>query len=211
MNNRDVLESCFKHHQYVLNNKEYFLTDKTIDATQYMNYTVHAQQVKLTELFYKQLRRIHNHKLQVVFLNLSVGPPFLEMINRKFKNDVRISSAEFHSQIKCYDAIKKYYDIDPVNYICTDFDSENFEILKCKTFFTYVVLRDFVPYWKIQDLKLALSKFKIYSKRIILLEKDTNLTKFQQNYLNVKSYETINIMEDWKMYSLKIKSLDESV
>lgn len=209
MNSRNILKCCYAHHQHVLEHKEYFITEKTIDAVHYMNYTVHANQLRLMELFFKQLKTLNKHN--TVFLNISTGPGFLETLNKNNRYVLNLSSAEFQSQIKCYEAIRKYNNVDQINYTCTDFNSENFEIIKCKTYFNYVILKDFVSFWKLDDLKSALLKFKIYARRIVLLEKDANLSSLQQDYLNLKSYETINIMEDWKMYSIKVKSLDENI
>lgn len=209
MNSRNVLKCCYAHYLHVLDHKEYFITEKTIDAVRYMNYSVHANQLRLTELFFRQLKKIN--KPNTVFLNISTGPGFLETFNKNNRYTLNLSSAEFQSQINCYEAIRTYNNVDQINYICTDFNSENFEIIKCKTHFNYVILKDFVSFWKLDDLKSALLKFKIYARRIVLLEKDANLTSLQQDYLNLKSYETINIMEDWKMYSIKIKSLDENI
>lgn len=209
MNNRDIIKCCYAHRDHVLQNKEFFLTKNAISSVEYMNHTVHSVQIKLAKLFYKELKNISRNT--TVFLNFCIGPAFLELVNKTSKNALKISSVEFEPQIKWYEAIRKYYDVNNINYVCNDLNLDNFEITKCKTYFNYVILKDFVSFWEIDDLRSALSKFKIYAKRIILLEKDSNLSSFQQDYLNLKSYEIINIMEDWKMYSIKVKSLDENI
>lgn len=209
MRSRDVLKCCNIHYEHYLNNKIHFLTEHTINAIDYFNYNVHLKQIKLFELFFAQLKKFN--KANIVFLNFCVGPGFIELFNKNNKNVLKISSVEYESQLKCYEAIRKHYNVDEINYVCNDLNSENFEIKKCKTHFNYVILKDFVSFWKIENLKSALLKFKIYSKRIVLLEKDTNLSEIQKDYLNLKSYEIINIIEDWKLYLIKMKSLDENV
>lgn len=209
MNSRQIIKCCYAHHQHVLNNKEYFLTESAITSMQYMNYTAHATQMLLIEAFYSELKKINKHTM--VFLNFCIGPAFLELMNKLNKNALKLSSVEFEPQVKWYEAIRKYYDVDQINYVCNDFNSENFEIKKCKTNFNYVILKDFVPFWKIHNLKDALLKFKIYAKKIALLEKDSNLTETQHDFLILKSFKIINIMEDWKLYLIKSNTLDENV
>lgn len=207
-----LVDYCEQYSEFILHNKDQFLSDSRFDYIKYTNATMHLKELDITERLYIYLRKLTVHNKLSVFLDFNVGPGFLETCNKIYKKSINMSTVDFKDDAQICSSIRNFYDLSPINYYSTNILEDDFKIEKCKTVFTYIVLRNFITRWDIKDIRQVLLKLKPYARRAIIFENVENLTEEQKTFLNLESSNVINIFKEWNVFLIKINKLkNESV
>lgn len=210
---KDKLNDCCEQYsQFILQNPEQFLSGARFNYIKYMNHSMHLKELDITERLYIYLRKLTVHNKLSVFLDFNVGPGFLETCNKIYKKSINMSTVDFKDDAQICSSIRNFYDLSPINYYSTNILEDSFIIEKCKTVFSYIILRNFITRWNVKDIKQILLKLKPYAKRVLIFENVANLTEEQKTFLNLESSNVINIFKEWNVFLIKINKLkNESV
>lgn len=210
---KDKLNDCCEQYsQFISQNTEQFLSGARLNYVKYKNNSTHLKELDLTERLYLYLRKLTAHNKLNVYLDFNVGPGFLETCNGFYKKSINMSTVDYKDDAQIFATLRNFYNLNPINYYSTNILEDDFKIEKCKTVFTYIVLRNFITRWDIKDIRQVLLKLKPYARRAIIFENVENLTEEQKTFLNLESSNVINIFKEWNVFLIKINKLkNESV
>ena len=204
---KDVLKKAADAHLYeVMGKKSWYMEPDNFSTVQYMNATGHVHLTKLKELIVRQLINIDKSG---AYLNMGTACGHLEYANRLNHSQIHISSCEWDKQYDCCKKIREILDV-PIDYVCNDVLSDDFEISNCKTFFDYVILERFFPVYRADThhrTEEVLKKFTPYAKRALLIESDGNWSKEQWDWLTKVSERRIKVSGEWNIFIIKLEHL----
>jgi len=199
-----IEQTAEDHLYYVMKHKELFADPMHLSTVQYMNSKNVRNQIKFNELLYKRLLSFDR---EGIYLDIGVGPAFLELVNNTLGKKLHISTVEWEEQVEHFKCVRESWDV-PVDYQCTDVLADDFKIHNCETYYDYVLLQRFFPVYKTKGeerIKEVLTKFTPYAKRAIIIEADTNWTKAQWTYMLSISEQRIKIFGAFNMFVIDLE------
>tara|TARA_B110000977_G_C10774920_1_gene376201 strand:+ start:5 stop:643 length:639 start_codon:yes stop_codon:yes gene_type:complete len=192
------------HLYYVMKHKELFAVPMHLSTVQYMNAKNMRNQIKFNELLYKRLLTFDRGG---IYLDIGIGPAFLEFVNNRLGKKLHISTVEWEEQVDHFKCVRESWEV-PVDYLCTDVLADDFKIRDCETFYDYVLLQRFFPVYKTsgkERIQEVLTKFTPYAKSAIIIEADTNWTKAQWAYLLSISKNRTKIFGAFNMFVIDLE------
>jgi|TARA_B110000503_G_scaffold249_1_gene369 hypothetical protein len=200
-----VIEKASEDHlYYVMKHKELFAVPMHLSTVQYMNAKNMRNQLKFNELLYKRLLAFDRGG---IYLDIGVGPAFLEYANNELGKKLHLSTVEWEEQVDHFKCVRDSWKVT-VDYECNDILKDDFKIHNCETYYDYVLLQRFFPVYKTtgtQRIDDVLTKFVPYAKTAIIIESDTNWTKAQWKYLLSISKERIKVYGDFNMFIIDLE------
>jgi hypothetical protein len=201
---KEIDSAATAHLYYVMKHKLIFCEPHNFSTVQYMNSKNVRNQVKFNDLLYKRIFSLYK---EGVFLDLGVGPGFLEFINIKNSRKIQLSTVEWETQVDCFKSIRNSFGV-VVNYLCSDILSDDFKIHECETYYDYVILQRFFPVYKTPSLErteLVLKKLVPYAKYALVVESDSNWSEEQYEYiLNITETRT-KVFGEWNIFKINLE------
>lgn len=201
---KDIESAAEAHLYYVMKNKLMFCEPHNFSTVQYMNSKNVRNQVKFNELLYK---RIFNLYKSGIFLDLGVGPGFLEYVNIKNNRKLQLTTVEWETQVDCFKSIRDSFGVD-VNYLCSDILSDDFKIHGCETYYDYVILQRFFPVYKTPSLErtqLVLEKLVPYAKYALVVESDGNWSEEQYKFILSITEKRTKVFGEWNIFKINLE------
>tara|TARA_R110002124_G_scaffold220888_1_gene386601 strand:+ start:2843 stop:3481 length:639 start_codon:yes stop_codon:yes gene_type:complete len=189
---------------YVMKNKGLFSDSTHLSTVQYMNAKNCRNQIKFNELLYNKLVQ---YDKDGVYLDIGLGPAFLELCNSRLGNKLHISTVEWEKQVDQFKVVRDEWNVK-VDYLCNDILDDDFKIYNCETFYDYVILQRFFPVYKsdvTERIDDVLRKFVPYAKKAIIVEADNNWSSDQWKHLLAISEKRIKVYGSFNMFSINLE------
>lgn len=164
----DEMCSEFLNYMYEHKNKGF-----SLNSAQYCNERTIHNLISISNFYRKNIIQKNPDK---TFLNMGVGPGFLEWVCKKFEVN-NLESVELKSELNknrlTYEWFTNYLDVDDkITYRCNSIKQDTFKIFDCNKQFDYILCIRFSPIvsskFGISQARESLHKFKPYAKKAII-------------------------------------------